>query len=141
MNDNELVKMAHNAKENAMPNWTKFRVGAAILTKSGKVFAGCNVESPSDIEGICAERNAIFKAISEEGKFEIDTIAVASDIDDFIYPCGRCRQQILEFGRNAKILVSTNKGEFKAHTISELLPYAYSGDEIDINQKTKSEES
>ena len=93
MDYKNLAEAAIKAKKNALPTYSNFYVGAALLTNEDKVYTGCNIESSSYSLTICAERNAIFKAISE-GEREFKAIAIAGDTNDFISPCGACRQVI-----------------------------------------------
>jgi cytidine deaminase len=125
MTDEMLVKEAEKAKSGAYAPYSGFRVGAALLSGSGKVYTGANIENISYGATNCAERTAVFKAVFE-GERVIDAIAVASDSEDFIYPCGICRQVLAEFGRkDTRILCSNSAGEFRAHTLEELLPNAF----------------
>lgn len=125
MDNKELVKLAQEIKENAYAPYSGFRVGAALLTGSGRVFTGVNIENASFGATNCAERTAIFKAVSE-GEKSIRTIAIASDSDDFVFPCGICRQVIAEFcDRDTKIICSRKDGEYKIYTVKELLPHAF----------------
>lgn len=125
MDDKELVKLAQEAKENAYAPYSGFRVGAALLTGNGKVFTGVNVENASFGATNCAERTAVFKAVSE-GERNIKAIAVASDSDDFVFPCGICRQVIAEFcDKDTRIICSRKNGEYKVYTPDELLPNAF----------------
>jgi len=125
----ELIKKAIEAKQNAYAPYSKFSVGAALLTKEGKVYTGCNIECASYSGTNCAERTALFKAISE-GERDIEAIAVISDLDTYIYPCGICRQVIMEFGSKIKIIVAKSECDFKIHTIGDLLPYAFSPESL-----------
>lgn len=126
-----LVQLAAEAMKNAYVPYSNFRVGAALLTKSGKVYTGCNIENASYGATNCAERTAIFKAISE-GEREFEAIAIIADTDKFAYPCGICRQVMLEFSkdRDLKIYVSNRNGEYKEYTIDELLPGGFTGDNM-----------
>jgi cytidine deaminase len=127
MTDNELLKMAEEAKSGAYAPYSGFKVGAALLTGSGKVYTGINIENISYGATNCAERTAIFKAVSE-GEREIMKIAIASDSEDYIYPCGICRQVIAEFGTNdTRIICSNGKSNFKVYNLGELLPHAFRG--------------
>ena len=123
MDANELVFLAQKAKENAYAPYSDFRVGAALLDSSGKVHTGCNVENVSFGATNCAERTAIFKAVSD-GIRNFEAIAIASDSNDLIYPCGICRQVMAEFGIK-KIIVSKDDGTFAEFSLEELLPYAF----------------
>ena len=92
----ELLVKAHEAQEQAYVPYSKFKVGAAVLMKSGKIYTGCNIENASFGATNCAERTAIFKAVSE-GEHEIAAIAIVGSHNEFTYPCGICRQVIAEF--------------------------------------------
>ncbi|HBM76180.1 MAG TPA: cytidine deaminase [Clostridiaceae bacterium] len=124
-----LIKMASKAMKNAYVPYSNFKVGAALLTKAGKVYTGCNVENASYGATICAERTAIFKAVSE-GEREFEAIAITADSDEFAYPCGICRQVMLEFSKDLKIYISNKNGEYKEYTISELLPTGFTKDNM-----------
>ena len=129
MNYDQLAKKAVEAKKNALPTYSKFHVGAALLTEEGKIYSGCNIESSSYSLTICAERTAIFKAISE-GERKFKAIAVAGDTDDFISPCGACRQVISDLCGDIDVILVNGKGEYKINKTSELLPYAFSDDDL-----------
>ena len=118
----ELITMAIKAKEFAYAPYSNFRVGSAVLTEDGKIYFGCNVENASFGATNCAERTAIFKGVSE-GLKKITAIAITSDDDDFVYPCGICRQVIREFGKNIDIILINNKGDIKNTSIEDLLPH------------------
>lgn len=124
MDDFDLIKLANEAKEKAYAPYSKFKVGAAILTKEGKVFTGCNIENASFGGTNCAERTALFKAVSE-GYRNFSKIAIIADSEDFTYPCGICRQVLAEFGTDMEVIVSNRKLEYKVHKLYELLPYAF----------------
>lgn len=122
MNYEQLVSMAYEATQNAYVPYSNFKVGAALLTKEGKVYTGCNVECASFGGTNCAERTALFKAISE-GIREFSAIAVVSSSNDYTYPCGICRQVLMEFG---DIDVIIAKGmDYRVHKLSELLPHSF----------------
>ncbi len=124
MNDVELMSMAVEAKERAYCPYSKFHVGAALLTKSGKVYLGCNIENSSYGATNCAERTAIFKAVSE-GERDFEAIAVAGDsVDNYTYPCGICLQVINEFMPEGRVILSKND-EVKSFALNELLPYGF----------------
>ena len=129
MDYSELIKKALEAKEKAYVPYSHFKVGAALLTKSGEIFTGCNIENSYFGATNCAERTAIFKAISE-GENEFRAIAVMSSSGDFTYPCGICRQVISEFTRDIKIVLGNNKGDIKIFTIKDFLPYAFTKNDI-----------
>lgn len=130
MNSKDLVELAIKAKENAYVPYSNFRVGAALLTKNGKVYTGCNIENASYGATNCAERTAIFKAVSE-GEREFEAIAINADTDDITFPCGICRQVIIEFSRDIKLYISNKNGEYKEYSIGELLPGAFTSDDLD----------
>jgi len=119
-----LAEKAAEAKSNALPTYSKFYVGAALLTEDNKIYTGCNVESSSYSLTICAERNAIFKAISE-GERKFKAIAVAGDTKDFISPCGACRQIISDLCGEIDIILVNGNNKTKVMKTSELLPYAF----------------
>ena len=122
MSDEEkLIAAARQAREHARAPFSGFRVGAAVRTKSGRTFGGCNVENASYGLTICAERVAIFKAISE-GEREFDAIAVVTDADALTPPCGACRQIIWEFCGDAKVILANLGGKIELHQMSALFP-------------------
>ena len=126
-----LVQKAVEAKSKSHPPYSHFHVGAALLTDKDEIILGCNVENSTFSLTICAERTAIFKAISE-GKRNFKAIAIASDSPDFITPCGSCRQIIYDHCGEIDIICSNSKNEFKVFKTSELLPFAF-GDK-DLNK-------
>lgn len=125
MLEKDLVRLAIQSKEMAYAPYSKFRVGAALLTAGGKVFTGVNVENASFGATNCAERTAVFKAVSE-GETKFKAIAIASDAEDFVYPCGICRQVLAEFGDSSlKVICSNSNGDYEIFTIDELLVKAF----------------
>lgn len=130
MDNKELVKLAMSAKEKAYAPYSNFRVGAALLCKDGEIYTGCNIENVSFGGTNCAERTALFKAISEGNKNFVK-IAIISDSANYTYPCGICRQVLAEFNPNLNVIVANNKGEFKEHILSELLPYSFTNDDLE----------
>ncbi|MCX7923512.1 MAG: cytidine deaminase [Clostridia bacterium] len=125
MDVKELVKQATSAKENAYAPYSKFRVGAAVVTGNNKIYTGVNIENASYGATCCAERTAIYKSVSE-GETEIKAVAIASDSEEYIYPCGICRQVLAEFGSSDMQVICTNQnGEYKIHTLEEVLPNAF----------------
>jgi cytidine deaminase len=129
MSDIELIQLAIEARELAYVPYSKFKVGSAVLTKEGKVFKGCNIESASYTPTICAERTALAKAVSE-GYREIDTIAVVGSFEKISYPCGVCRQFIREFGKEIRIIVAISIEEYKIYTIEDLLPESFGPEDL-----------
>ncbi|MFV0440651.1 MAG: cytidine deaminase [Lachnospirales bacterium] len=128
MDNKKLIEMADKAKEYAYVPFSHFNVGAAVLTAEGKVYTGCNIENSSLGATNCAERTAIFKAISE-GYKNFTKIAVMSSSGDFTSPCGICRQVIFEFfDEECEILLGNNKGEIKVYKVKEILPIGFKVD-------------
>lgn len=117
----KLIAAARQAREHAHAPFSKFRVGAAVRTKSGKIFSGCNVENASYGLTICAERVAIFKAVSE-GEKEFSSIAVVTDTDKLTPPCGACRQVIWEFCGDVPVFLANLKGKVECERSGKLLP-------------------
>ena len=128
MTDEELVQKAIAYRKNAYHPYSKFGVGAAVLTKSGNVYGGCNIENASYPVGICAERTAIVKAVSE-GERDIKALAVVADTPGPCSPCGMCRQFIAEF-KIPKIIMANLHGARKTVTLEELLPYAFTDSDM-----------
>jgi len=120
----KLVKEAEKVRKKAYTPYSKFKVGAAVLSADGKIFTGCNIENASFGMSVCAERVAIFKAISE-GSTEFEAIAVIGDTDKPCSPCGACRQVISEFSENILLIMANLKGDVKIKKIRELLPEAF----------------
>mgnify|MGYP001344752768 CR=1 FL=1 len=124
----ELAQKAIEAKSKALPTYSNFHVGAALLTESGKIYLGANIETSSYSLTICAERTAVFQAILD-GERKFDSIAIASDAEDFCPPCGACRQVLLDLcGKDLKVILVNQKGELKTFTLSELIPFSFSGE-------------
>lgn len=120
-----LLRAARSAMKKAYAPYSKFRVGSAILTRTGKIFSGCNVENASYGMTNCAERTAIFAAVAELGpKLEVTAVAVVNDHGVPCSPCGACRQVIYEFGPEAIIFFQGAEGDKQAH-ITELLPEGF----------------
>jgi len=130
MENKELVKMAKEAMDNAYVPYSKFRVGAALETQDGKVYKGCNIENASFGGTNCAERTALFKAISE-GNRKFKRIAVISDSGDFTYPCGICRQVLSEWGLDMEVIVADFAENFRVHKLSEILPFAFTNENME----------
>lgn len=128
MTDNELIEIARQYRENAYTPYSHFKVGAAVLAASGKVYGGCNIENSSYGLTNCAERTAIFKAVSE-GEREFAALVVIADTDGPCSPCGACRQVIADF-RIPRIIMANLKGDVKTMTLGELLPFAFSDSDM-----------
>lgn len=121
MSETDLIKAAAETQKKAYAPYSKFSVGAAVLTKSGKVFTGCNVENISFGLTICAERSAVATAIAS-GEQEFEAIAITTDSIHVVMPCGACRQVLAEFNPDLKVITSTRKGAVEIARLSELLP-------------------
>src|ERR1700729_98277 len=119
-----LVTAATQAFQNACAPISNFRVGAAVRAKSGRIFTGCNVENATFGLSVCAERVAIFKAISE-GERGFDAVAVVTDTDALTPPCGACRQIIWEFCGDAEVVLANLKGKVEVHRMSVLFPQPF----------------
>ena len=126
INYTELMDYAIKASEKSYSPYSKFSVGAAVLMNSGKIYMGCNVENASYGMTICAERNAIFKAVSE-GERGIVAIAIYSPQKGDCYPCGACRQVISEFqfGDNEIEIVTENNGKLDIKKLADYMPYMF----------------
>ena len=128
MDKRELIRRALDAQEKAYVPYSKFRVGAAVLMEDGKVYSGCNIEISSYSPTICAERTAIFKAVSE-GSTKIKTVAVVGDANP-TFPCGVCRQVIREFGKDATVIIANNEDDYKEYLLEELLPNSFGPEDL-----------
>lgn len=128
MEDKELLKLAIETLDYAYAPYSNFRVAAALVTNKGNIYTGVNIENASYGATNCAERTAVFKAVSC-GEKNIISIAIASDSDEIIFPCGICRQVLSEFGgKDLKVICSRRNGDFKVFTLEELLPNAFLND-------------
>ena len=133
MNINELIEEAKKAREMAYVPYSNFPVGAALLTSDGKVYRGCNIENAAYTMCNCAERTALFKAFSEGDK-NYSMLAVVADTDRPCSPCGACRQVIAELCDKEMVVVLTNlKGDIQELTVRELLPGAFSPEDLNGN--------
>lgn len=122
--DTELLREAWAVQEQSYSPYSKMRVGAALRTPDGRTFCGCNVENASFGLTVCAERSAISAAVAA-GVREFESIAIVSDGDRALMPCGACRQVLSEFSPELRILVESRDGERKELTMSELLPNSF----------------
>jgi cytidine deaminase len=126
-NEDELVALAEEARRNAYAPYSGFVVGAALLATSGRVYSGCNVENASYGLSICAERTALFKAVSA-GEREFVAIAVVTETG--ATPCGACRQVLREFGGDLRVIVANLKGKRRVYTLEELLPHSFTAQQL-----------
>lgn len=132
MDDLQLIKKAFEIQKRSYSPYSNFQVGAALLTTSGKVYCGCNIESASFTPTSCAERTAFVKAVSE-GELKFSKIAVVGNHesgrkpeDDYTAPCGVCRQVMMEFcDENFQIILAKSEDDYKTFTLSELLPFGF----------------
>lgn len=126
MNYEKLIEAAIEVREKAYAPYSNFKVGAAVLTEEDKIFAGCNIENASFGATNCAERTAVFKAVSE-GYTTIKAVALIGDPSTHTYPCGICRQVITEFAEdeNIAIILVKNKEDYIVKTLKEILPGSF----------------
>lgn len=126
MDNRELIKAAIEAREKAYCPYSNFKVGAAVLFEDGKIYTGCNIENASYGGTNCAERTAIFKAVSE-GNRVLKEIALIGDLKNYTYPCGICRQVITEFAENGgvKVYIVKNQDDYLVKTVEELMPGSF----------------
>ena len=129
MTDKELVMLAKEAMQFAYAPYSNFKVGAALLSKDGQVFKGCNIENAAYGPTNCAERTAMFKAISE-GVREFEKIAVVASSGDYASPCGICRQVLFEFMPDGKVILDSDEKGMITYTVRELLPLGFSNEDI-----------
>ncbi len=124
-NVEKLMEAAREAKAKAYAPYSNFYVGAALITPSGKIYGGCNVENSSYGLTICAERNAICQMIAD-GEKEIDAILVIGDTEEFLPPCGACRQVIAEFSKKTTAVYMCNKhGKIQETTVEDIIPFTF----------------
>ena len=129
----ELIKNAVKAREKSYSPYSNYKVGAALLTKSGKIYLGCNVENASYTPTICAERTAIFKAVSE-GEREFEAIAIVGgkgeELSKNCTPCGVCRQVMTEFCSKDFLVVLGTPEDYNVYRLEELMPYTFTKAEL-----------
>lgn len=131
MENNKLIEMAIEARDNSSYTpYSNFKVGAAVEMKDGSVYSGGNIEISSYSPTNCAERTAIFKAVSE-GHREIKKIAIVSSGGE-TFPCGVCRQVIREFGKDVQIIIATTPENYKVFTLEELLPHSFGPEDLGV---------
>ncbi|GFI23427.1 cytidine deaminase [Lachnospiraceae bacterium] len=130
MDNKELIKLALEARQMAYVPYSNYMVGAALLTRQGRVYKGCNIENAAYTPTNCAERTAFFKAVSE-GEREFDAIAIVGGYEgdpiDYAYPCGVCRQVMMEFCNPEKFRVITaiSEEQYLEQTLAEMLPHGF----------------
>lgn len=130
MVEKQLIAEAIEASKRAYVPYSKFHVGSSLLTKTGKIFAGCNVENASYGLCNCAERTALFTAYAQ-GERDIEKLVVYVDRAPFTAPCGACRQVIVELAPKAEILLVNNKQDVKRLTVEEIMPYSFNSADLE----------
>ena len=125
MSNEELVKKAFEMHKYSYVPYSHFPVGAALLTRDGRVFTGCNVENAAYGSAICAERTALLKAVSEGCREGWTVLAVAGRGEDCCWPCGACRQMLYEFAPDLRILAARGDGTYQEASLSELLAHGF----------------
>jgi len=127
-----LIEKANAVRRNAYAPYSKYRVGAALYTKSGRVYTGANIENAAYTNGVCAERVAVFKAVSE-GERDFDILALVTDNGGS--PCGACRQVLAEFGLDTLVVIADGSGHvLKSLTVAELLPAAFQPSDLKVEK-------
>ena len=134
MTDKQLISLAFEAAENAYSPYSGFKVGAALLTKEGKVYTGCNIENAAYGSTNCAERTAFFKAVSEDER-DFVKIALIGGKDgkpsDYYYPCGACRQVMAEFcNGDFEIITARSDSDYECVSFADMLPYSFTPDKL-----------
>ncbi|MCA1605197.1 MAG: cytidine deaminase [Acidobacteria bacterium] len=136
----QLLETAKSARLQSIAPFSNFLVGAAVKSEDGKVYTGCNVESASYGLTVCAERVAIWKALSE-GERQFTELAIVADTESLTPPCGTCRQIIWEFAKNATIMLGNLRGDTQIVSIKELLPRAFDARFLSNAAKARAKES
>lgn len=131
MNILELISEAYKAKEYSYAPYSNFHVGAALCTDSGRIYRGCNIENAAYSPTNCAERTAFFKAVSE-GERKFRGIAIVGDKEEYLAPCGVCRQVMMEFcnPKEFQVILAKNPTDYKVYTLEELFPGAFSVNDL-----------
>ena len=127
MTHNELITSAITARERAYAPYSEYQVGAALLGKSGRVYTGCNVENAAYGPSMCAERTAVFKAVSE-GEREFEAIAVVTE--NGVSPCGTCRQVMMEFAPEMTVIIADTQGNVRRTVVRDLLPDGFTPNQL-----------
>lgn len=141
MRDSELIKEALEARKMAYTPYSHFNVGAALLTKDGRVYRGCNIENASYTPSNCAERTAFFKAVSD-GIMDFSAIAIVGGPAkagslSICSPCGVCRQVMMEFcdPKTFKIILGTDESDFKVYTLEQMLPLGFGPENLEADME------
>lgn len=136
----QLIREAFSALEYAYVPYSGFKVGAALLTESGKIYTGCNIENAAYTPSNCAERTAFFRAVSE-GVLEFDAICVVGgmnkELKEYAAPCGVCRQVMMEFcdPEEFQIILATGKEQYEIFTLKELLPLGFGPNNLKLDRR------
>lgn len=137
MGDRELIRAAFAVRENAYTPYSHFKVGAALLGKSGKVYVGCNIENASFSPTICAERAALAQAVSD-GEREFEAIAIVGSMENQVNtlptsPCGVCRQALFEFGGSSlRVILAKSEDDYQTCTLGDLLPLGFGPKNLEV---------
>lgn len=134
MNSKTLLQLLKDTRSAAIAPYSHFRVGAVLVTKQGNQYTGHNIESSSYGLTICAERVALFKALSE-GEKEFKNISILSDAQDFCPPCGACRQVLMDFAPDIEVILLNDNGQKKAYKLHDLLPEAFTPERLVRSRK------
>ena len=128
----QLINLAIQAREKAYSPYSNFKVGAAVLFEDGEIYTGCNIENASFGATICAERTAIFTAVSK-GNTKLKAIALIGDLNGYTYPCGMCRQVMSEFAENGdiKVYIVKNETDYLVKTLDELMPGSFTRKDLE----------
>lgn len=131
MNILELISEAYKAKKYSYAPYSNFHVGAALCTDSGRIYRGCNIENAAYSPTNCAERTAFFKAVSE-GERKFRGIAIVGDKEEYLAPCGVCRQVMMEFcdPKEFQVILAKNPTDYKVYALEELFPGAFSANDL-----------
>ncbi len=133
---NELLDSARQAQKRSYSPYSKFAVGAALEGDSGRIYTGCNIENSSYGLTVCAERVAVFKAVSE-GETRFTRLVVYADTEAFCPPCGACRQVLVDFAPGLEVILLNATGATRRTTLAELLPEAFDRQFLDTGRKPK----
>ena len=126
-----MIEKALKAREFAYVPYSNFKVGASILMEDGSIYTGCNIENASFGATNCAERTAIFKAVSE-GKVVISAVCVVGSLENFTYPCGICRQVLLEFAKkDCQVIIAKSIDEYIVKNLEEIIPGAFTKEDLE----------
>ena len=133
MTPEQLIELAKEAMTRAYAPYSGYKVGAALLCADGTVYQGCNIENAAFSPTVCAERTAIFKAVSEGHRDGLEKIAVVGNSTDYCWPCGACRQMLYEFNPDMTVLVAKGDGQFVSMKLHELLPHGFGPKSLNQN--------